>query len=411
MSDTAPTREPVASARPDDDVGLLDYLVVLWRGRWLVIGFSFTVVVAMMVYMSFFAPFTYLATASLLPPKETGTSGLLGGLLGAAGDLATQLPGLSASSTSPNRDQFLGVLRSRRVAIAVIDKFKLRERYELPVTDDTIVALAKRTDVLVDREGVITVSATDTDPHVAAAMANFFVSELDRLVTQYNTSEAGRTRAFMTLQLAKAKAGLGESEDQIRAFQEKNRAIVLQDQTRGAIDVVARLKGEIMAAEVQLEVMRTWMTDASPDVVGQIKRIHEMKRYLTDLQFGDEAKPRAVNGTKNGTVSRDGDFHVPFAKVPEVGLELARLTREMKIQEAVVTLLTQQFEQARLSEARDLPTVKVLDVAIPPEKHYKPKFLIYTAITLAGSLFIGALLPFAVEHVKRLRRAWPSEAR
>jgi capsule polysaccharide export protein KpsE/RkpR len=209
----------------------------------------------------------------------------------------------------------------------------------------------------------------------------------------------------MTLQLARAKAALKETENEMRAFQEKNRAIVLQDQTRGAIEAVARLKGEIMAAEVQLQVMRTWMTDNSPDVVGQMKRVDGMKRFLADLQFGDEVKTRNVTGTR-----REGDFHVPFAKVPEVGLELVRLTRELKIQEAVVTLLTQQFEQARLTEARDLPTVRILDVAIPPEKHYKPKFLMYTVITFAGTLFIGALLPFAVQHVKRLRRAWPADA-
>src|SRR5687767_9912613 len=111
MSDTAPTREPVTSTRADDEVGLIEYLVVLWRGRWLVIGFSFIVVVAMMAYMSLIAPFTYLATASVLPPKESAASGLLS----MAGDLASQIPGLSASTTTSNRDQFLGVLRSRRV--------------------------------------------------------------------------------------------------------------------------------------------------------------------------------------------------------------------------------------------------------------------------------------------------------
>ena len=402
MSDTAPTRAPVTSTRSDDEeVALIDYFVVLWRGRWLVIGFSFLVTVAMMAYMSFIAPFAYLATASVLPPKESAASSLLG----MAGDLAGQIPGLSTSGTASNRDQFLGVLRSRRVAIAVIERFKLRERYELPVMDDAIVALGKRTELLVDREGVVTLSVMDTDPYIAAGIANFFIQELDRLVTAYNTSEAGRTRGFMTLQLARAKAALKETENEMRAFQEKNRAIVLQDQTRGAIEAVARLKGEIMAAEVQLQVMRTWMTDNSPDVVGQMKRVDGMKRFLADLQFGDEVKTRNVTGTR-----REGDFHVPFAKVPEVGLELVRLTRELKIQEAVVTLLTQQFEQARLTEARDLPTVRILDVAIPPEKHYKPKFLMYTVITFAGTLFIGALLPFAVQHVKRLRRAWPADA-
>jgi uncharacterized protein involved in exopolysaccharide biosynthesis len=412
MTDTTVPSTGPAPGASDDEMRIVDYLVVLYRGRWLVIAFCFTTVVAAMVYMSVFAPFEYLATASVLPPKETGATGLLGSVLGSAGgEMAGQLGVLSGASAAPNRDQFMGVLKSRTVFRAVVEKFKLRERYQLPILDDAVVQLQKNADISYDREGVITVSVMDTDPYIAAAIANFFVSELDRLVTAYNTTEAGRTRGFMTLQLAKAKAALSEAEEGVRKFQEKNRAIVLHDQTRGAIDAAVRLKAEIIAAEVQLQVMRTWMTDASPDVIAQVRRIDEMKRYLADMQYGDEvyARKRSANG-RNGAVAtgRDEDFHVPFAKVPEVGLELARLTREAKIQEAVVTLLTQQYEQARLGEARDLPTVRVLDVARPPDKHYKPKFLMWSIIAFAGSLFIGALLPFGVEHVRRLRRAWPS---
>ncbi|MEE8160943.1 MAG: hypothetical protein V3T61_04830 [Acidobacteriota bacterium] len=43
---------------------------------------------------------------------------------------------------------------------------------------------------------------------------------------------------------------------------------------------------------------------------------------------------------------------MPFARVPEVGMELARLTRDVKVQETLVTLLSQQLEQARLADAR-----------------------------------------------------------
>ena len=411
MTDTTATPIPTAPASANDEASIVDYLVVLWRARWLVIIFTSVCLVAAMVYMSIFAPLVYLATASVLPPKETGASGLLGSVLGGTSEMAGQVASLSGVSASPNRDQFMGVLRSRRVFRAAVEKFNLQQRYELPIMDDAVVQLEKNSEISYDREGVIFVAIMDTDPHIAAAIANFFVGELDRLVTAYNTTEAGRTRGFMTAQLAKAKAGLSEAEDSLRKFQERHQAIVLQDQTRGAIDAAVRLKAEIMAAEVQLQVMRTWMTDVSPDVIAQVRRIEEMKRYLGDIQYGEDVYTRrsTANG-KNGKTAngRDGDFHVPFAKVPEVGLELARLTREAKIQEAVVTLLTQQYEQARLGEARDLPTVRILDVARPPDKHYKPKFLMWSAITFVASMFIGALLPFGIEHVRRLRRAWPA---
>ncbi|MEX2229323.1 MAG: GNVR domain-containing protein [Dehalococcoidia bacterium] len=404
MSEATMTPRPTAETRPDDEVPLLEYLVVLWRFRWLVGGFCLVFTVSAMAYLSLAAPFSYLATATILSPRETGPGGMLGGLLG-GGDAASGLSSLSGSvSAAPNRDQFVGVMRSRRISMAAVEKFDLRKRYELPLMDDAVKELTtKRMDISITREGVIAVAVEDGDPYIAAAIANFFVNELDRVVTAYNTSEAGRTRGFMTEQLGKARTSLAQAEQQLRRFQERNQAILLQDQTRGAIDAAARLKAEVIAADVQLQVMRTWLTDASPDVQSQLRKIDEMKRYLADLQYGDEAPRRGVNAT----AGRDQDFHVPFAKVPGVGLELIRLTREMKVQEAVVQLLIQQFEQAKLTEAKDLPTVRVLDAAAPSDKHSKPKFLLFTILTFVGSAFLGTLLPFAVEYARRISRAWP----
>src|SRR5207244_11602846 len=111
--------------------------------------------------------------------------------------------------------------------------------------------------------GVITIQVEDIDPRVAAEITNFYVSELDRLVAKYGTSEAGRQREFISEQLARASAQLATTEETLRRFQEKNRAVVLQEQTRGAIEAAAPLKGVIMALEVQLQVMRQFANEAS----------------------------------------------------------------------------------------------------------------------------------------------------
>src|SRR5205814_2312896 len=109
------------------------------------------------------------------------------------------------------------------------------------------------------------------------------------------------------------------------------------------------------AAQVQLQVMRNFATDANPEVVALRRRVDEMNRQLAQMQYGDGA------AWQFGQPGERHDFTVPFSRVPEVGLELARLTREVKVQETLTTLLTQQVEQARINEARDLPVVQVLD--------------------------------------------------
>jgi uncharacterized protein involved in exopolysaccharide biosynthesis len=378
------------------EITAMDYALVVWRGRWLVLTVLVMAVVATLV-ATLLSPRIYESSASVIAPKEGSGSSLLGGLAAASG-LVQQLPGASLPSLTPNRDLLVSVLRSRTMAQRVVDRFKLHDRYRTRYLEDAIRRLQTATNVSLSREGVITIRVEDVDPNQAAEMANFYVEQLDRLVARYGVGEAGRQRVFLTEQLAAAKVGLDGSEETLRRFQERNRAIVLQDQTRGAIEAAARLKGEIIAAQVQLQVMRNFATDANPEVMSLKRRVDEMNHQLAQMQYGDGAPQRpAVAGERR-------DFSVPFSRVPEVGLELARLTREVKIQETLVTLLTQQVEQARLSEARDLPVVQVLDQAVPAERPSKPRLGLNLAIAGAGSVVGGIALAFVVEYARNLRR-------
>jgi len=292
------------------------------------------------------------------------------------------------------------ILKSRTAAQVVVDRFRLQERYRALYLEDAIKGLQGATKVSVSREGVISVRVEDADPKVAAQIANFYAEQLDRLVARFGTGEAGRQRVFLTEQLARAKTDLESVEEALRRFQERNRAIALQDQTRGAITAAARLKGEIMASEVQLQVMRNFATEANPEMVALRRRIDEMNRQLAQMQYGDDASE-----SQTQTPARDRrDFTVPFPKVPEVGIELARLTRDVKVQETLVMLLTQQVEQVRLAEAKDLPVVQVLDRAVAAERPSRPRLKLNLAVATAGSLLLGVSLALAVEHLRKLSR-------
>jgi uncharacterized protein involved in exopolysaccharide biosynthesis len=223
---------------------------------------------------------------------------------------------------------------------------------------------------------------------------------VEDLVARYGTSDAGRQRVFVAGQLSRAQANLVRDEEKLRRFQEANRAIVLQDQTRGAIEAAAQLKAQIMASEVQVQVMRSIMTDTNPDVIMLRQRIAEIKRQLDQLQYGNGV-PRS--GPRPATSERP-DFHVPFVNVPELGLELVRLTRDVKIQEALVTLLTQQLEQAKIAEAKDLPIVRTLDEALPPEQPATSSLVLLLGFGSVSGVFFGVILVFTLEYFNKLRR-------
>jgi uncharacterized protein involved in exopolysaccharide biosynthesis len=385
-------RDPSGS----DEMNLVTYAVVVWRHRWMIAAIC-VLAVGTAVVVSKLLPKTFQSTATVLAPKEGPSSGFLSGL--AASGLIPQIPGLSLGSFTPNRDLLVSVLRSRTIAQSVVTRFSLQERYRRRYLEDTIKDFQSATTVSITKEGVISVRVEDTDPMVAAQMANYQMELLDQLVARFNTGEAGRQRSYLTEQLAQAKVGLGAGEENLRSFQEQNRAIVLQEQTKGAIEAAARLKGEIMASEVQLQVMRNFATEANPEIVSLRRRLNEMNRQLSEMQYG-EPGARPMGGGRR-------DYNVPFAKVPEVGLELVRLTREVKIQETLVTLLTQQVEQARLMEAKDMPVVQVLDRAVPGERPVRPRTLVNAAVAGIGGFLIGVFLVIFMDGIERRRTATP----
>jgi len=376
----ADTGREIASR--DDEVTLRDLALRVWRRRWLVVALCAAAGILTFA-VSKLMPKVYESTATVVVPKEGAASGLLGGL--AVSGLLQQTPGMSIPSLpsfTPNRDLLVGVLKSRTIAQAIVDRFGLRTQYRARYLGATTIA--------VSREGVISVRVEDRDPSVAASIANHYIELLDQFVAQYGTGEAARQRTFLTGQLARARVDLDTAEQALRRFQEQNRAIVLQEQTKGAIEAAARLKGEIMAAQVQLQVMRNFATEANPEIVAIRRRIDEMNRQLAQMQYGDAAAQQP------GSRER-GDFAVPFARVPVVGLELVRLTRDVKIQEVLVTLLTQQLEQTKIAEARDTPVVQPLDRAVPAERYSRPRAVLNAVIAGIVSFAFASFLAFILE--------------
>ena len=95
-----------------------------------------------------------------------------------------------APSLVPNRDLIVGVLKSRAVAQAVSERFGLMARFKVRYAGDAIKRLQDATTVAISREGVVSVIVEDSDPKLAANMANSYVEEVDRRVAQYDVVES-----------------------------------------------------------------------------------------------------------------------------------------------------------------------------------------------------------------------------
>jgi hypothetical protein len=269
------------------------------------------------------------STATILAPDERSIRGLGLATALATSGVAQAVPGLSLPSLTPQRDIFVSILKSRTMAQDVVQRFDLQERFQALFQNDAIRRLSGMTTVTLSKDGVISVEVEETDPQLAAEIANFYVANLDQMLTRFATTEASMQRMFIADRLTETERELRRAEEALRQFQETNKVIALQEQARGAAETAAQLKGEIMASEVQLEVMRKFATDANPEVVKLKQRIQEMKRHLSGMQYGKGWVLPAEN--RNPGEARN-EIHIPFAQVPELGIELARLMRDVKVQ-------------------------------------------------------------------------------
>ncbi len=385
----------------DDEATLLDYWRVLRKHSRMILGLALLATIAAGLYTYFVMPKIYESTASILPPRESsgGGAGLAAALVASSGAgpvLGNILPGLGTS-----RDAFVAILKSRTMAQDLVDRFKLRDHYRSRITEAAIRRLQVATIISVSREGVISVKVADRDPKLAADIANGYVTTLDRMFAKLGTTEAGKQRAFVADRLEKTEKALRQAEEALRDFQERNKAIVLQEQAKRSIEAAAQVKGQIAVAEVQLEVMRGFATEANPQVVQQKRQIEEMKRQLGQMQYsqGLDLPPESANPGQSRR-----EYYVPFTKMPGLERDLVRLTRDLKVQETVFTLLTQQFEQAKIAEARDTPIVQPLDRAVPAEVKSRPSTRKNAAIAGFISLLVGISLAFLLEYVGRVRK-------
>jgi tyrosine-protein kinase Etk/Wzc len=379
----------------DEEVNLLDYWRVVRTRLRLIVVLCVIAVLATMAY-SLWLPKIYESTVTILTPDERASRSLGLATALAASGITQSVPGLSMPSMTPQRDIVVSILKSRTMAQDVVERFQLQQRYEATFLSDAIRRLSGATTVALSKDGVISVKVEDTDPQLAAEIAKFYVANLDQMLTRFAATEASKQRVFIAERLTDTDRELRRAEEALRQFQETNKVIALQEQARGAVETAAQLKGEIMASEVQLEVMHKFATDANPEVIKLKQRIQEMKRHLAQMQYGKGWLLPAEN--RNPGEPRH-EIHIPFAQVPELGLELARLMRDVKVQETVYTLLTQQLEQAKIAEARDMPTVQTLDHAVPAERKSKPKIKLNMAIAGITSLLMGILLAFFLEYL------------
>ena len=345
----------------EQELNLIDYWRIIWKYKYLIGGLFIIAVTASMLY-SLSMPKTYKATATILPPMDTPASGSID-MLRSAG-----IKGLTTKATPT--DIFVGILKSRQMQDDIIDNFNLMELYKTDLRESARQTVSSNTGVNISREQMISVSFIDRSPERAAEIANFYVKNLDALNRNLNITTAGQLRQFVETRLKETKQSLVEAEEKLEAYRIKHK---IAGGLRSASVSAGGLEGRLIAKKIELEAKKKYTTENNPEIIKLQTEINEIEKALV--------------------------------RMPPVENELARLIRELSTQENVYRLLVTQYEQAKIEEARDTPTVQILDHAVIPERKHGPAIKKNMMVSGLAALFIGFLLAFFFDYINSSKHA------
>ena len=344
-----------------------------------VTGFS-SIIIFLLLF--FVYPVTYRATVTVLPPENNsqmnGFESLMGGqnfsnlLLGGNGNANSQL--------------FMQILKSRTAALYVVKKNNLQKYYNIKNKYRAAQRLDNNLNVEVSKESIISLSVNvttnlfpfftkqgDSVRDLSSEISNSFIEALDRINQEKLISKAKKTREFIGQQLVQTRARLDSAENELMNFQKTNKTVSLPDQVSAAISAAADIRAEIMKTEVEIGLMKSNLREDNKSLIALKDKLQQLKDQYTKMEMGNK------------------DYLVTFKDVPELGKHLANLLREVKIQNEVYSMLQQQFYKELIQEHKDVPTVQVLDPAIPPLKAVSPRTIFSTVM---GGIFVFIIMCF-----------------
>jgi uncharacterized protein involved in exopolysaccharide biosynthesis len=370
----------------EEGVSLLDLAVPLVESWKLWIFGSLAIGVAALG-LSFLITPTFTARTSFLPPQQqqSGIASALASLGGLAG-----LAGVASGLKSP-ADQYVALMQSVTAEDRLIDKFDLQQVYDVKMRFEARLALEKNTRIAIGKkDGLISVEVDDTDPKRAADMANAYVDELRRMTSVLAVSEAQQRRVFFEKELKDARDQLAKAQQILQASGFTLGA--LRAEPRAAAEGYARLKAEITAAEVRLQILRGGLADTAPEVRRELAGLSELRAQLARLEQAADSN---------------------------VGPDYISKYREFKYRETLFELFAKQYEIARIDESREGALIQVVDPALPPEHKSKPKKAsIAVTATLMSLLLLAMFIlvrhfwresandPESAQHRARLRAAF-----
>lgn len=355
---------------------IVHIMLLNWK-RIITVTFLSTILLFLIFLFAY--PVTYSSTAVILPPEKNTSFIGLSSILAQQNMTSLLSPSLSNASSQ----LYAEILKSRSASLYVIKKLNLQNEYDEKDINLAAIKLSQDLNVELTKEGMVKISVDYSSKffplitddltkrkEISALISNTFVEALDKINREKLSSKSKKARVFLESQIIQTRKAVDSLETLLQNFQKKNKALSVPDQLKASIENAVKLKSEIAQVEIELGLLKYNVQEDDKIYQSLIKKLEQLKNQYNKLEYEND------------------DYLLAFEKVPDVAKELTSLLREVKIQNEVYIFLQQQYYKEKIEENRDLPTVDILDSAIPPSRASSPRIFF--------SSFLGGVFAFIV---------------
>jgi uncharacterized protein involved in exopolysaccharide biosynthesis len=343
------------------------FFTTIIRSRRFILGLALAGAV-IMAGVSFLMPRWYRATTSIFPPEPSMSMPMYAQLVQ---QLSAPLLGPVASGAAPETI-YVEMLKSRTLGEQIIDEFGLMKAYKADRIEEALDGFHSHFAFNLLDNGLLIFSFEDRDPERAAQITNRMTELLDQITRDLKIGRAARTRTFVEEQVKEREQLLAAAETELKEFQQTHNTVDIDEQLRSAMDLITELSARAIALETEMQIMEHYTSTSSEEYQRKQTEYREVVRQLTKLKSHGEGDKDMVRS-----------FIPTLDEVPEVALQYIRLRRAVEVQTAVYTMLINEYEKARIEEARDTPTIQVLDPAQAPTIRSRPQRKL---VVLAGAM-------------------------
>lgn len=343
------------------DLSLHDYYKIFRKNFKLIFVFTFVVSV-LAIGISLILPLWYAGNAQLVQPQSQVLD---------VSNFQTKAMNLLGATDGPTT-RILTILNSRSFKEKMCKKYDLVEIYNVKGMDKAVEKFGDHYSADVGDEGQIFISVFDKDQERVADMTNHAIFLLDSINNSLSSDYGSQERIFIENQLNAALDSLYTLEDELLVFMKTNNVLSADNQIASEVEYATELKYQIMLKETEINMLRRSK---------QNRHMLESEELILEKmkeQYSDMFRP-------------GNDLFLDLNKAPEIQLFAQKMERNIQYFNEVLLFIGPLYEQAKITEAKKIPTFEVLDYAHRPDRKAKPKRAI-----IVISAFMFALLSSGV---------------